>query len=99
MLDTDMINAIVESVKKTQGITHTEFDTQITSWVNAGVIDLGRLGVISSNQQTINSIDDLVRTAITTYVLQFLDVKNAKLYEDSYKYQADTLRHITEYIQ
>ena len=104
-----MKEQILANVKKIQGINHTDFDNQINSWIDAGFLDLKRLGIVSSflsdpttpeeGEPTEDVANDLIVTAVTTYVLGFLDVPNAQLYMTSYKYQADTLRHITEYIE
>ena len=102
-----MKEQILTNVKKIQGINHTDFDNQINSWINAGLLDLERLGIVSSflsdstdsEEESETEVNDLIVTAVTTYVLGFLDVPNAQLYMTSYKYQADTLRHITEYIE
>lgn len=104
-----MKEQILTNVKKIQGINHADFDNQINSWINAGFLDLQRLGIVSSflsdstnpddSSDTDESTKDLIVTAVTTYVLGFLDVPNAQMYMTSYKYQADTLRHIKEYIE
>ncbi len=102
-----MKEQILTNVKKIQGINHTDFDNQINSWINAGLLDLERLGIVSSflsdsadsEEESETEVNDLIVTAVTTYVLGFLDVPNAQMYMTSYKYQADTLRHIIEYIE
>jgi len=102
-----MKEQILANVKKIQGINHTDFDNQINSWINAGFLDLRRLGIVSSflsdptdpEDEAEDAANDLIVTAVTTYVLGFLDVPNAQMYMTSYKYQADTLRHIKEYIE
>lgn len=98
-----MKEQILTNVKKIQGINHTDFDNQINSWINAGFLDLQRLGIVSSFLSNPTNpedrANDLIVTAVTTYVLGFLDVPNAQMYMTSYKYQADTLRHIKEYIE
>jgi len=101
-----MKEQILANVKKIQGINHTDFDNQINSWINAGFLDLQRLGIVSSflsdptdPEDEADEANDLIVTAVTTYVLGFLDVPNAQMYMTSYKYQADTLRHIKEYIE
>lgn len=102
-----MKEQILTNVKKIQGINHTDFDNQIDSWINAGLLDLERLGIVSSflsdstdsEEESETEVNDLIVTAVTTYVLGFLDVPNAQMYMTSYKYQADTLRHIIEYIE
>lgn len=98
-----MKEQILINVKKIQGINHTDFDDQINVWINAGFLDLERLGIVSSflsdPTDPEDEANDLIVTAVTTYVLGFLDVPNAQMYMTSYKYQADTLRHIKEYIE
>lgn len=102
-----MKEQILQNVKKIQGINHIDFDNQIQIWINAGILDLKRLGIVSSflsdstdsEEESETEVNDLIVTAVTTYVLGFLDVPNAQMYMTSYKYQADTLRHIIEYIE
>lgn len=85
---------MLEEIKKIQGINHDEFDTMITTWINAAQIDLKSIGIVST---LIDNPDNLIKNAIITYVLSFLDVVNAELYSNSYTLQKDVLRHIGEY--
>lgn len=91
-----MQDTILQKLKKIQGITHNEFDNTIQMWINAGKQDLKRIGIVSA---LVDNPDSLVETAIITYVLSQLDVTNSEMYENSYSYQLDTLRHIKEYIE
>ena len=86
---------MLEEIKKIQGINHNEFDNMITIWINAAQLDLKSIGIVDT---LIDTPDDLVKTAIITYVLSQLDVVNAVLYSNSYSLQKDVLRHLTEYI-
>lgn len=85
---------MLEDIKKIQGINHTEFDDVITIWINAAKLDLKSIGIVDT---LIDTPDDLIKTAIITYVLSQLDVDNANLYSNSYSIQKDVLRHIGEY--
>ena len=85
---------MLEEIKKIQGINHNEFDSMITIWIEAAQCDLQSIGIV--NTENPNS---LVKNAIITYVLSFLDVDNADMYSKSYSLQKDVLRHITEYIE
>lgn len=87
---------MLEEIKKIQGINHNEFDSMITSWIEAAKLDLKGIGIVNTLVDTPNS---LVKNAIITYVLSFLDVVNADLYSSSYALQKDVLRHTTEYIE
>lgn len=87
---------MLEEIKKIQGINHNEFDTMITTWINAAEIDLKSIGIVDT---LIDNPDSLVQTAIITYVLSFLDVVNSELYQNSYALQKDVLRHTGEYIE
>lgn len=87
---------MLEEIKKIQGINHTDFDTMITTWIEAAKLDLKRIGIVDTY---VNNPDSLVQTAIITYVLSQLDVVNAELYANSYSIQKDTLRHIHEYYE
>ena len=85
---------MLEKIKKIQGINHNEFDSTIEMWIGAAELDLKSIGIVDT---LVNSPDELVTTAIVTYVLSMLDVTNAELYSNSYAMQKDTLRHLTEY--
>ena len=85
---------MLEKIKKIQGINHNEFDSTIEMWIRAAELDLKSVGIVDT---LVNSPDDLVATAITTYVLSNLDIVNAELYANSYNLQKDVLRHLTEY--
>lgn len=86
---------MLEEIKKIQGINHNEFDTMIQTWINAGKLDLKSIGIVDT---LVDTPDDLVKTAIITYVLSQLDVVNAELYSNSYALQKDILRHLGGYI-
>jgi hypothetical protein len=84
---------MLEEIKKIQGINHTEFDNMIQTWIDSAVLDLKSIGIVNTDNP-----DELIETAIITYVLSFLDVSNSELYANSYNLQKDKLRHTTEYI-
>ena len=86
---------MLDEIKKIQGINHNDFDSMITIWINAAKLDLKSIGIVDT---LIDTPDDLVKTAIITYVLSQLDVTNAELYSNSYALQKDVLRHLREYI-
>ena len=86
---------MLDEIKKIQGINHNEFDTMINTWIKAAELDLKSIGIVSN---LVNNPNSLVKTAIITYVLSFIDVQNAELYASSYALQKDVLRHTTEYI-
>ena len=86
---------MLEEIKKIQGINHTEFDTIINTWIGSAELDLKSIGIVDA---LIESPNSLIKTAIITYVLSFLDVVNSELYANSYALQKDVLRHTTEYI-
>lgn len=87
---------MLEEIKKIQGINHNEFDTMITTWIEAAELDLKSIGIVNTLVSNPNS---LVKTAIITYVLSFIDPDNADMYASSYALQKDVLRHTTEYIE
>lgn len=86
---------MLDDIKKIQGINHNEFDNMINTWIEAAKLDLINIGIVDNN---VNIPNSLVKTAIITYVLSFLDVVNSELYANSYALQKDVLRHSTEYI-
>ena len=85
---------MLEEINKIQGINHNDFDATIQMWINAAKLDLKSIGIVDT---LVDTPDDLVKTAIITYVLSFLDVVNAELYSNSYTLQKDVLRHVGEY--
>lgn len=85
---------MLEDIKKIQGINHTEFDLRIKSWIESAKLDLKSIGIVST---LVDVPDDLVKTAIITYVLSFIDVPNSEMYSKSYSMQKDVLRHLKEY--
>lgn len=87
---------MLEEIKKIQGINHSDFDNMINIWIGAAELDLKSIGIVDT---LIDNPDSLIKTAIITYVLSFLDVTNAELYSNSYALQKDVLRHTKEYIE
>lgn len=87
---------MLEEIKKIQGINHDDFDSMINTWIEAAELDLKGIGIVDTLVSNPNS---LVKNAIITYVLSFLDVVNSELYASSYALQKDVLRHTTEYIE
>ena len=86
---------MLEEIKKIQGINHNEFDSTINMWIESAKLDLKSIGIVDALIENPNS---LIKTAIITYVLSFVDVSNADLYANSYALQKDVLRHTSEYI-
>jgi len=86
---------MLDEIKKIQGINHDDFDSMITLWIEAAELDLKGIGIVDT---LIDNPNSLVKNAIITYVLSFLDVTNAELYSNSYALQKDVLRHTGEYI-
>ena len=83
---------MLEDIKKIQGINHTDFDDMINTWIEAAKLDLKSIGIVNTDNP-----DSLLKTAIITYVLSFIDVVNAEMYAKSYSIQKDVLRHLAEY--
>jgi len=87
---------MLEKLKMIEGINHNDFDDVINLWLDAAKLDLKSIGIVSA---LVDNPDNLIETAIMTYVLSFLDVDNADMYSKSYSLQKDVLRHLTEYIE
>lgn len=87
---------MLDEIKKIQGINHDEFDSMIKIWIESAQLDLKSIGIVDT---LIDNPNSLIKTAIITYVLSFLDVNNANLYSNSYAIQKDVLRHTKEYIE
>lgn len=86
---------MLEEIKKIQGINHTEFDTTITMWINAGKQELINIGIKS---ELVNSdSDNLIKSTVICFVLSQLDVVNSEMYSNSYALLKDTLRHVGAY--
>ena len=86
---------MLDEIKKIQGINHAEFDSTINIWIESAKLDLKSIGIVDT---LIDNPNSLIKTAIITYVLSFIDVPNAELYANSYALQKDILRHTSEYI-
>ena len=86
---------MLEEIKKIQGINHNEFDDVINTWIEAGKLDLKGIGIVNT---LVDNPNDLLKNAIITYVLSFLDVSNSEMYDKAYRLLKDELRHTTEYI-
>ena len=87
---------MLEKIKKIQGINHNEFDETIQMWINAGKLDLKSIGIVDT---LVDKSDELIQTAIITYVLSFIDTVNSELYSRSYVLQKDVLRRLAEYTE
>lgn len=87
---------MLDEIKKIQGINHDEFDSMIKIWIESAQLDLKSIGIVDTLIYKPNS---LIKTAIITYVLSFIDVPNAELYANSYALQKDVLRHTSEYME
>lgn len=85
---------MLEEIKKIQGINHNEFDVIIKSYIDSAKLDLKAIGIAKDK---VDAEDSLIKTAIYTYVLSFLDVNNSEMYSNSYNLQKDVLRHLDEY--
>ena len=85
---------MLEEIKKIQGINHNDFDSMINTWINAGKLDLKSIGIVDT---LVDNSDELIKTALITYVLSFIDVANSEMYSKSYIMQKDVLRHLSEY--
>lgn len=89
---------MLEEIKKIQGINHRYFDEIIQDYIDSCKLDLMAIGIAKKKVNIDDDeIDSLLKTAIRTYVLSFLDVDNSEMYLDSYNSQRDSLRHLSEY--
>lgn len=85
---------MLEKIKQIQGINHSDFDDMINTWIDSAKLDLKSIGIVST---LIDNPNDLLQTAIITYVLSFLDVSNSEMYANSYVLQKEQLRRTSEY--
>ena len=88
---------MLEQIKKIQGINHTDFDEIINQQINAAKLDLKSIGIVDT---LVDNPDDLVKSAIISFVLSFLAVDDSEriMWDSSYNLQKDLLRHHIEYI-
>lgn len=86
---------MLDEIKKMQGINHNEFDSTINNLIGSAKEDLKSIGIVDT---LIEKEETLIRTAIITYVLSFMDVNYSELYTNSYQSQKDALRHYSEYL-
>jgi len=87
---------MLDEIKKIQGINHTDFDSIIKDYIESAKQDLKSIGIVDT---LVDTEDSLIKTAIITYVLSFMDVPNAELYANSYALQKDALKRTSEYIE
>ena len=87
---------MLNEIKKLQGINHNEFDSIIQNLIFSAKEDLKAVGIV---KQKVVEEDALIKTALITYVISFLDVPNSEMYKSSYAMQKDVLRHLSEYIE
>lgn len=85
---------MLEEIKRIQGINHNDFDSIIQSYIDSAKLDLKAIGIAENK---VDKEDNLIKTAIYTYVLSFLDVNNSEMYSNSYNLQKDVLRHLGDY--
>lgn len=92
---------MLDEVKKIEGITHTDFDTMINTWIKAGKQDLINIGVKKTLVDSLdtNNPDSILSSIVIMYVLSQLDVDNAELYANSYSLQKDTIRRVQAYME
>lgn len=88
---------MLEQIKKIQGINHTDFDSTIAMWINAGEQELINIGI--KKQLVIGETDSLINSTVICFVLSQLDVVNSEMYANSYALMKDTLRHVLEYME
>lgn len=87
---------MLNEIKKLQGINNNEFDSIIQNLIFSAKEDLKAVGIV---KQKVVEEDALIKTALITYVISFLDVPNSEMYKSSYAMQKDVLRHLSEYIE
>lgn len=87
--------AMIDDVKKVLGISHTQFDTQLTTFINAAKKDLEMVGI---KQSLIVETDPLIYSAIMSFTLSMMDTyEYRELSANAYAIQKDQLRHYRSY--
>ena len=86
---------MLNDIKAVLGISHTQFDTQINTFINAAKADLNAAGIVSTK---IYESDPLIYSAIMSFVLSMIDTYDYReLSANAYALQKDQLRHYKEY--
>ena len=85
---------MLENIKKLEGIYNDNFDNMINKCIESAKKDLVMTGIAKSK---VDNPDELVTSAIITYVRSFIDLDHSSLYKDSYNLQKDHLRHFNDY--
>ncbi len=85
-----MAATILQKVKLALRISHTLLDDEITDYIASARQEMKRAGMDAAKA---DSSDDIIETAIKTYVLaQYANSKDSERYDKSFKYQLDNLR-------
>ena len=90
---------MLDDAKKLLGINHSEFDSIISGFIRSGKEDLASVGIAHSLIDTLDTEtpNDLIKTAVLTYVLSQIDEDNREGLTESYEKQKDSLRRKTAY--
>ena len=87
---------MLNDIKKILGINHTQFDTILTTFIDAGKKDLTEAGII---QAKVVESDALIYSALVSFVLSMMDTyEYREMSADAYALQKDQLRHYVNYI-
>lgn len=87
---------MLNDIKKILGINHTQFDTILTNFIEAGKKDLIQAGII---QNKVVESDALIYSALVSFVLSMIDTyEYREMSANAYALQKDQLRHYTNYI-
>ena len=86
---------MLNDIKAILGISHNQFDTQITMFIDTGKADLLHAGIVESK---IVETDPLIYSALMSFVLSMIDTyEYRELSANAYAIQKDQLRHYQEY--
>ena len=86
---------MIDDVKEVLGIDHDNFDTQISTFIDAGKMDLEMAGILPS---LIVETDPLIYSAVMSFTLSMIDTyEYRELSANAYAIQKDQLRHYRSY--
>ena len=87
---------MLNDIKKILGISNTQFDTILQTYIDAGKQDLIQIGII---QNKVVESDPLIYSALVSFVLSLCDTyEYRELSANAYAIQKDQLRHYQDYL-
>lgn len=87
---------MLNDIKKILGISNTQFDAILTTYIDAGKKDLIEAGIVSTK---VVETDSLIYSALVSFVLSMCDTYDYReMSANAYALQKDQLRHYQDYV-